>query len=375
MEKPETRERDLNQSQSNLKPTRIKKLLGLLFGVACSLAMIIFLALSIPVYPFRIVVILLAKLFRPDLGEILNGQSSIFAAELFRKNPLRNNIILCMTIEKNTCVEDIKSAVWENWISAIDKSNGQLLYPKFQQYPVRWLGFTFYKHAFDTFSFDNHVFFHEEIGMDKPATEEDIGNLSEKILNAPFRPNTSLWEFHLVLNYVNPKITCAEPEMSVLLFKVHHSLADGYSLLKVFTDVNGGPRTDIVVPMPKLPKRSLLQKISSVVIGPLCVFYEMAVIMSNTIRPSPWRVPDQDKVWHQHCAKSDLIPLETILNIKNTYGLTFSSVVVSAISAGINKALESRKSNANKSTPDDESMYCLSALPLPGRNRNLTNYV
>lgn len=369
-----------NNNTASLKLTcHVKEILRLLFGAFYFIALAIFMLWSAPVYIFRGVVILLAKVFRPDLGEPLNGQSCIFVNDLFSNKPPRCNIVVCITIKGHLSREEVRNQmILKNWIEATDKKSGDLTYKKFQQYPVRWLGFTFYKNTFKTFDVDKHFYFHTFLGGAKLnyVSEDDVTDFTEELINASFRPRSSPWELHLVHNYKNPKI-CSDSELSLLILKIHHSLADGYSIFSALSEgLFGHPIGDMRLPVSGNHKRTITSdQVDNTWSLPVRSLYELASSLSNVIRPSFLKIADSDKKWYQYCAKSDFIPISTIKTIKNHFSVSFTSVILAATSAAIHKNLEYKRSSVKKKIREDDGFtFCLSAMPAPGHSRVLTNH-
>lgn len=363
---------------NKMGPGGFKNTIALILGGLSCAAYFLFVVVSIPVYIFRLVVKLLAKWFRPDLGEILNGTSSMFVNDLFTNKPPRTTVVVTMYVRGCISLDEMKDLAMKGWIRPVNKITGKLEFVQFQQYPVRWLGFTFYKNAFDTFHINNHVILHTPRNG-KFVEENELNEHVEKILNDQFTPKQSPWELHVIPVYKNEKMFPASNplESSVLLFKVHHSLADGFSIVSAIVEgFCGHPLTNMKLPIPRLPQRTPWEKIQYITGLPLSSFCEMSYVLSNSFRGSPWKVADDKKEWYQFCGKSDIIPVTSIKQIKNKFNVSFTSVLLSAISAGIFNSLMDVKRKTgyeNREHASPQSMYCLSALPIPGRTKRLTN--
>lgn len=365
----------------------VENKLKILLGSVCCLLFIIIPVLSIPVYAFRIFLILLAKIFRPDLGEIFNGLSSYLVNDYFyNKNCPRASIIVSLVIRgRDVSIEELKQVLLERWINAKDLKTGKSTFEQFQQYPVRWMGFTFWKNCKDTFSINNHVFLEKH---DDTVNDEKLNAICEKILNAAYPPNKSPWEVHLVKNYnsdqLPPNDKLGDQTTIAILFKVHHCLADGYSMLNALVEGFGqSSLANVELPKPRSPKRNFWENLTSYIFLPFSSFYEISYAASHLFRSSPWKVPDKEKEWHQFCAKSDFILINRVKFIKNQLGVSFTSVLLSAISSAIYKNIKNAKEKDFKegkwkgvleNDQDNRSMYCLSALPLPGHPKCLTNH-
>lgn len=96
-------------------------------------------------------------------------------------------------------------------------------YPLLTTYPGSMLTFPCWKIE-NNFQVQEHIFLHE------CQTIKDLDKLRTCLLRRPFTSRKSPWEVHLVN-------ICGDLESSYILFRVHHSLADGYSLINILREV------------------------------------------------------------------------------------------------------------------------------------------
>lgn len=364
--------------RQNKKTNGLYNKLLIFLGAICCILFSFIVVLSIPVYLFRILVILLAKILRPDLDGVLNGLSSLLSNDYFHSKSPRGNVVLSIIIQGNDGpVEELKEKLMERWILAKNKTTGKPTFKQFQQYPERWLGFTFWKNCMDTFDINNHVYGHEEKDT---VDDNDVNMLCEKLLNTPFKRHTSPWEVHGMRNYKTDKVSSpnsSNPNQTtaVIFFKIHHCLADGFSMMTALVEGFGEQDiSKVKIPMPRFPKRNFVQKVFFVLSFPFRGFYEFSYAISHVFRQNAWKVPDEKKEWYQFCAKSDFIPIQKVKFIKSNLGVSFTSVLMSAISSAIDQNLQDAKWVNGATDNEDESMYCLCALPLPSRPKGLTNF-
>ncbi len=324
----------------------------------------ILLLFTVLVNIYRLIVIILAKWLRPDLGTCMSGTTNcMLVNDWFSKHP-RSSIIVTIYYKSIHTRKWAEEQVLKRWITSKNKNNGELIYPQFTQYPYRWLGYTFWKND-ETFHIQNHVFSHSvtETG------ESELNQLTEKLLNAPFPQKRSPWEIHIIENHKSTKFP--EKVSSVLVLKVHHCLSDGYSILAALIEgLRETPMSGLVLPKPRHAQKTLLQKISFILTFPLVFSIELFSVYKYAFEYSPWKVKDSEKKWHMICSQSDLIPIQNIKQIKNKFDVSFTSVLITAISAGITKI------NCGHLTDDKYGKtLCLSTLPLNLENRKdrLTN--
>ncbi|ODM97805.1 hypothetical protein Ocin01_08879 [Orchesella cincta] len=343
--------------------------------ISCAVFLVL-LVCSTPVYIFRLLAIQVAKWFRPDLGEILNALSSILSNDLFSGKVPRCTLVVPMTLQGHWTLEELREIILERWIKARDKNNGELIYQKFCQYPYRWLGFTFWKQD-ENFDLNHHIHYHEN--SFEIVYSEKLNELVESLLNEPYKPSKSPWEFHYLANFRNTQDTAryytSDVPTFALVLKIHHSLADGFSLLSAIVEGLGGQSLEnMKLPSPaKSPKLTLLEQIIFFLTFPIKLFSEvLGKSFPKSYQRYPWLISDKRKAWWQLYGKSQLIPIWQVKDIKNAFGVTFTSVLLSAISSGIHQDLEKRRKSIKESY--NGHMPCVSVLPVPGHNRRLTNH-
>lgn len=293
---------------------------------------------SIPVCIFRAFVILLAKWLRSDLGKCMNGMTNAsYVTDWFSGKPPRSTIAGRVIFSGNLTKEDLEDAVMRRWIQGKRDNQTEILeYPQFQQYPYRWLGFTFWKFDKD-FKVTNHVFTHS---LSASQTNDDpdvfLNNLHEKLMNETYHSQRSPWELHLVQNYRNPKFE--DGPLSVVVWRMHHTLGDGFSILGSLVDGLGEiPLESLKLPKPggSTKEKTFTDIVLFVLTFPFKCTIEFWKLVKKVNQSSPWMIPDSNKKWHQFVAHSELISIEKIKQIKDYYGVSFSAVFLSAISTAI----------------------------------------
>lgn len=354
-----------------------------LLAFLCFIGFNVIVILSLPVYIFRFILIRFAKWFRKDLASGMDAVSSFLVNDLFYSKRPRCTTILPITLSGNLTRDELENLVRRTWIEATDEEYGGLKYPQFQQYPYKWLGFPFLK-IDNNFNLKRHIFSYNSSrdsvnGNGDIVMEDELNELIEKLLNAPFPSDRSPWELHVVENYRNNMIPSETGELTAVVMRLHHSLADGFSLLDA---VVGGlmefDLKNLKIPQIPLPKRTFWEKLLRSLYIPFAGAYEIGFILSHIFRDCPWKVPDSMKFWSQKYAKSPIVPISKVKHVKNTFGVSFSSVLVSAISAAISKNLEvKRRKKTLRVEKEEDYMTCMTAFPWPDKekNRRLKNNV
>ncbi len=271
----------------------IEIVLGLIVIVSFSL----FTLLSIPIYLFRFAVIIFAKYFRKDLDDIFNGISSFLVNDYFGSKPPRANAVVQIIIRGHVTLEELKHLVKSRWMKTNDER-----FKNFCQYPVRWMGFTFYKKDATASHVDNHVYLYPEPeqGIIQHVNEEDVTTFSEKLLNSPFTPFKSPWEVHLVQNYKNEKISPESEKLSVFVLKVHHSLTDGFGVMAALVQAfSQQTLADLKIPKPRYPKTTWWKNLTRCIFLSFKLIPEIGRFAFQALIPNPWKVTDEKKKWCQ----------------------------------------------------------------------------
>lgn len=170
--------------------------------------------------------------------------------------------------------------------------------------------------------------------------------------------------------------------------RFHHGLADGFSILyAVVEQLFGMPLEKLSMPTASeasmssatSPKRGTNKNdVMSTLKYVMKVVYDVGDFSNLVLRQqTPWHVPDEKKKWKQLYARSKLIPIEKLKQIKNKFGVSFTGVIFACIAAGVSKSLhgdgstgKSKKSGRNVVA----NMPTMAVLPLPGHPKKLTNH-
>lgn len=92
----------------------------------------------------------------------------------------------------------------------------------------------------------------------KVVTEKELLRLLSPLINKPFPPKQSPWEYLYIPNFLplNESNT-----VSILVKRIHHSIGDGYSLMKSFIAYECGDSVD-KFHSPKKEDRKMSNKLS-----------------------------------------------------------------------------------------------------------------
>jgi len=298
---------------------------------------------------YRLAVLTVAKLGKPDLSKCLTVTGHLFSTEDIYSNP-KTKIVVQIVFEGIIDEHTIRTRIIENLINA-KLPNGQLVYPELQQFLVKWCGYYFWKN--DTnFDVNNHLRYILQADLNKDINEavsdDEIVHIWSKILNEGFPENIPLWEIVVIPNHYpayNPKRI---PHTSVLLF-LHHTLGDGYSVLHLIRNqlFHNGVRS-VQIPKAKLiclQKTSSNQQLMRKKIKEYCFFpfKFMQVICEIACLPfmrSPFTVKDKHQNEKCHHRVSQKISLNSIKSIKDHFKTSFTSVIFATVGFCLKENLE-----------------------------------
>lgn len=329
----------------------------------------IFLLLFLPMWLTRQSVKLLAKVIRPDLCEMVTcGTSTCANANGTEDNPRMVTLVELLFRDQL----DFEQVVREFNSRAVEKvdNEGSMVYPKLKQRLTSWLGIWFWTKD-DTFDIKKHITC-STLNKDF-VTEQDLRLVEEQLLSKPFTKRASPWEMLVVPNTrLSPDSSHRHhscPDFSpaflttTIIFRISHILADGYSVKKLLEAVSTGKAC------PKLkinyPSKSLFQKF----VFPFKFYFTMAEVQILSMMNFPFKTRDVEKSKVDSLQSSDVIPIETIRGIKERYGVSFTSVLISIATGTF------RKLAIKNGTELTEWMPCAIPLPKPGHPDGLTNHL
>lgn len=358
----------LCQSTKLKKISFLVKYLFILFvGVVVACVFTVITAISIPIYLYRYVIVFAAKKYRSDLGPILTGQCALVANDYFYKEKPRAHIVLSMVFEGTIEVEKVKDAVLKTWIPKPGQTKIPPSYARFHQYPIRWKGFTFWKNESNAFNVNSHVSLLSS--ADHCISQDQLDTLMEKVLNTRFPEGQSPWQAYIIENYKPDFPT--DKQHSVVTLAWHHCITDGVGMMIALLEVLG---ETLQLPKIQFPKRKGLQKILFAIAFPINYLHELGTLACRMFEKNPFKVTDSQKAWYQVCAKSKPVSIETLKQVKNHFQVSFTSVLISAISAASHRFLIAKN---NIGCKENNALSFASVLPMPGpiRNPGLNNYV
>lgn len=298
----------------------------------------------IPVKLYSNFINYLAYISHLEIGDMLTG---IRAAQIRDFDELhekpRTTEVACLRLKGPLDYERIVDAFFRRVVTKMDpnKAYHKLQYPELRQYFTKFLGYVFLKPD-DKFDVRNHFVIYENSG--EPVNRKKLMQIWEELMVKPFVKNKSPWEMTLIDNYVPDKdevetwnatesLKTTEEKYWVVLIRIHHGLADGFSVQKMLSylaDEEFIPNFSAKIS----PLQSVLMGLRAVILGPYDIVWRW------------FRGREDFHHLHLHPSKqsgefyvieSKLISTKVVKSIKKKFGAPFTAVLVAAISGGLRK--------------------------------------
>lgn len=371
--------------------TRIRKyfrnLRYVCIGAVLLSLVIVLIILLIPVLIFRFILTkLVAPCYHPKLAKAMPAFGQCLSTELLpgqineTRKHARNAIVLNLYFPGSLTIEQVAEKVEKGWLSP-KPGEAFLKYPEFQQYPTLWKGYMFFKPDTD-FSLNNHIYEHT---ISENASKEDcetiLCNLVESLINKQFPPKRSPWEIHLLKNYKNPNIATgnedvSDQHMSVLIFRFHHGMVDGFSVMNSVVDGicdNEVSSMNVAQASNSRKRTNLIQSLKMCMYIPFRILWDAGKIVAIALKfskPSstPWTCPDDKKKWQMNYSRSELISIDKIKFIKNNLKVGHTSVLLSCVSAAAANSFK------KKGRPDCTNVPFFCPIPLKNHPDKLRNH-
>ena len=312
---------------------------------------------------FRGTVLIAAWLFRPDLTAPLDVVQEAMALERIHSKP-KMNILVYNIVEGTVSVNDFRARFEKNILNLTD-GKGTLVYPELKQFKATFLNKYFWK-CDKNFDLKNHVRLYdypgETIKLPKPCNEADLEKVTGDLLAHPWKKGQSPWEILFIHNYRENE---TESMKTVFIFRIHHSLTDGYGILKIIWRLLDNP-SQVKFPQPTFPQLNFVQRCVIYMRLPFYMYYYLALaVVDGFDFKNSWHLRDKKLSRNYNTCLVKPIPISVIKEIKQKYGVGYNSVLAAIVSGGIRKVMEE---NGQKIP---ESMGVFMPLPLPNHPEGL----
>jgi hypothetical protein len=319
----------------------------------------------LPIYVFRYTVYLSSKVVKPQLGKILNFRSSLFATDDIYNKP-RAPLISVNFLEGVLGLEDFRTRFLTRIIQG-KNLNGELTHPELQQYISTWMGFYFWKWD-RAFNIQKHIREYDGPVKFDVFTEQVAAEISADIVAQPFVRHQSPWEIFVFPNGRVESDGKPEVPQSAIMIRIHHAAADGYSILKLLSDVGGDKSMSTA--QPSYRKKSMCRQILEGITLIFRLPYDATSTVVRGMDPmSQFHLPEAKLSRKQNAAFTQRIPLSYIKEIKDAYKVSFAGIVISALAGALRSLMEER----GVKVPEYVSL--VTPMPFPGHPNKLRNHM
>ncbi|CAG7718756.1 unnamed protein product [Allacma fusca] len=319
---------------------------------------VFFYGILVPLYTLCLIyrggVLLIARLIRPDLEEVVSDPKFLSA----HPGTIFSNIVVCFVIDGRISATRIQEMYEERVINLVD-SNGRV-YKKLSQFWVPFLSYAFWK-SDPKFNLKNHIRdFDQDVGFSKPCDQSSLLEVLPKLMDVPWKSNRSPWEVLVVSNFQGPVAT--RSSQTLLIFRSDHMLGDFHCLLELFRVLFNSP---FLTPGAKRNNRDLSfwQKLKFFLAIPLAFLTSAKFMLQGRYLGA--RRPGNGFI----CDVSKPISGDIIKDIRIHFNVKFATVLHSATIAAVAGAIE----NSGRAAPEKIDMS--SVLPIPGHPGGLNNHM
>ncbi|CAG7824678.1 unnamed protein product [Allacma fusca] len=329
----------------------------------------ILILVAIPLYLTRLGTSVLGKCCGSGLGRMVPTRSAMFASDEIYTQPLMTNVarfVFDGTLELRT----IEKLIDQNWVQARSTS-GNLKYPELKQYVTVWLGYFFWKNDED-FNIKNHVklYFNQKPG--NFISDMEVNDAWNEMSMKPFDRDRSPWEVILIPFYRQNRHKGDESSKSVLIFRWHHALSDGFSILNLLSciaDLN----------MSSVARMGRKQNVSccSGIGKSFKLFFTAPWVILTLITArkdrNPWHLEENKMTRYWHLGVGPSIPIQIVHELKTNYSVSFACVLLAAVTGSMRKLMV-KGFEMNSLKPVPWTISCGVPFPLPDHPDKLRNH-
>lgn len=233
--------------------------------------------------------------------------------------------------------------------------DGNFVYEKLTHYYTFWMGYAFWRKEED-FRLEEHVRFYEGIenNNDRSITEDEVIKLMGPITTKPFPDKMSPWEVLIFPRFIpsKPQIHRCKDTIRVegseqdhkfaLLFRVHHGISDGYSIMKLLMKNLSNEPLDRIPQSKdrKLPVyRSLMMYFGIILLSP---YYHLKQFVIDVDR-NEWHVREGKLTREWYAIRSERMDLRTLKDVSKRLNVSTTALLLAGFGGGIRRYLGKRK--------------------------------
>ena len=315
-------------------------------------------------------VIIIAKIFRPDLSDIFAEPMGVnLSSEYIYRRP-KSNVVVHYICDGQIQLEYFRRQFQQRIINCCDP-HGNLKYRKLRQTWTQFCGFMFWKWD-KNFDLSNHIRMYDytesEIAIPSPCTEEDLRRIAGNLVSRPYVKGRSPWEILIIPDYLYVDSEDGQVKLgSVYTLRIHHALADGFSLFKLWVELFD---PGFKIPSANFPKLSTPLKILRFFLHVFKFPYDLAkTVLLFRDDANSWHIVDKKLTRRYAVLCSDRIPVSTIKAIKNKYGIGYNTAVYAITAGTISRIMKQTGQKVPK------AMTCTIPYPLPNHPGGLVNHL
>lgn len=304
------------------------------------------LLVGVPLFTFRKLLGIISRFFDPDICNAVDSFGHIISRDYedWYRSPSQSIVVL-FKLKGHFQLDQLREHLTRKVILKSDVNHNKLDYPELQQFVIKRMGSLFFKWD-RSFNVANHVnIFSDKDLLPNPGTdivdETKLRRIWEAMITRPYMKQRSLWDVHIVPNYVsNSKDVEKEEQQQLIILRLHHVLADGisvYKLLLTLTDYDMANLEKDVMPFRKGPPGSeLLMHLQALFLGPTSIVTKLAtgVDMYNKLHKP---LPKKTGKIHIVQVTTDL---KTIKNVSRVHlDVSFHTVLLAALTGAVRNYL------------------------------------
>ncbi|ODM93159.1 O-acyltransferase WSD1 [Orchesella cincta] len=323
--------------------------------IVCVLGFLVFSFITFVLfYIYRSLVTCYVSVFKLDFGKVLSGTSAILEEDYWIGAP-KYGIVSILKIEHKLCIDLVRETFINNVLT-----NSK--YPELKQYQYDFMGYRFWRND-KSFNVENHVY--QRYPTEFPNLS--VETIHEEFINKPFDRLKSPWE--LVLINLPSENADTGATQSLLVYRNHHSMADGKSILKLLFESFGQQK--LVTALARYEKRSVLQQLCFYLRSPiqlvnLGLLWKQAYLNSMGHLFKFNSSPQKENQTRLIVGLSPVIPLDQLKSIAKKKNVRVSAVILSIMAGAMRKL-----NRLNR----DKNVSVLCVIPKEGHPDALTNYM
>ena len=319
-----------------------------------------------PIFLYRYLISKLSKFCKPELGKILNARSMVFAVDDLYVKP-RAPLVLVSFVEGILNIEDFRTHFQEKILEG-KNLNGELKHPELQQYIFPWMGFYFWKWD-PNFDLTNHIREYEGPIQYDFLNDRVITDIAAELVFKPFVREQSPWEILLFPNCRLENDERPGVPKSTFIIRIHHGVADGYSIAKLLvTDIGGEERLNTA--QPNYLRKSIGRKVIDMITFVFRAPYEFTSVLVKGMDPlSPFHLPQSKLSRRNNAATSPKIPLSYIKEIRDINKASFAGIIMAAFAGALRSLMMERGVRV------PEYISLVAPMPVIGHPDKLRNHM